>query len=304
MGAGAGVLSFAVVCRLRRQGDVQTHLSRTISLCSWKFLSCKLKAFFRQKSAQEPGIAESSTCDLVQICAAAGPLLLSHLEPLEAINMCRVQSSVSILRQGGPWFQNRTKPGLGNSAFRVAMDNLETHTFTDCVKLCRGHCQTRVKIVNAILQDTLTFDCSVQAVVCTPNDSGNSPVLQAIMRRSHIALKVLLDAGAPVDIGNATNSGWSNLMHAITRRDLHVINLLLARGADANHIAEPHGWTPLMVAVAHSHEVACLQLLDAGADAQMAEDIILGLYRDCRHVQTMLDMLVYVVKKHSRSCPT
>jgi len=257
-----------------------------------------------QKRNQEPAITESSTPDLVQTCVAAGHVLLSFLEPLEAIYLCRVQSNVvSTLKQRVPWFQNCTDLGAGISAFRTVMDNLEAHTFTDCVGLCRGRCQTRANIVNAILKDALTFDCSVQDIICSPNDDGDSPALQAIMRRSHIALKVILDAGASVEIGNS-KSGWSNLMHAIAKRDVHAINILLARGANANHIARPHGLTPLIVALANSLEIACLRLLDAGADAQMAEGFIRGMYCDCRHVQRMMDMLVYVVKKHSRSCPT
>merc|ERR1712156_1293932 len=77
--------------------------------------------------------------------------------------------------------------------------------------------------------------------------------------------QALLRFGAPVDLGD-TASGWSPLMHSISRGDFQTCKLLAAYGADVNFRARPHGWSPLVVAVAGSHLDIAEWLLDCGAD--------------------------------------
>lgn len=75
----------------------------------------------------------------------------------------------------------------------------------------------------------------------------------------------------PERIGLRDESGWTPLHHAAYRDHLAALRLLLARGADANAVAEGE-CVPLHMAAAESSPEVVLALIDAGADPNLPDD--------------------------------
>jgi len=57
-------------------------------------------------------------------------------------------------------------------------------------------------------------------------------------------------------------------MYAISTNVPEIAAVLLSNGASVNFVAQPHGWTPLMVALAQDHAWWVEWLLDRGADPE------------------------------------
>ena len=91
---------------------------------------------------------------------------------------------------------------------------------------------------------------------------GKQELLAAIERGDHAAIESELDAGAEP---NAADRHGTALGHAVARGDLQAVELLLARGADADKTSD-QGNAPLMLAAARGDVEIVRRLLDAGAD--------------------------------------
>lgn len=255
-------------------------------------------AMHRHRRPQAKGSVTSSEKELVCICSALGCLLLDYMEPLDSIRFCCAHISFTQLNK------QRLRGAVletGTSALGNILETLRPHTLRDCILHGPRACPIRITVINAILSDSLQFNIPRKVVVCELDSKGNSPALLAIQRRSYCALEAILDAGGPVDLGNV-KSGWSNLMHAIVLKDLCMINLLISRGADPEHLASPHGWTPLMVACVNNSEVACVRLLEEGASAQLAEDMLIGVSGAGSQLDKWLELLEYAKHKFEKAC--
>jgi hypothetical protein len=89
-------------------------------------------------------------------------------------------------------------------------------------------------------------------------------------------------------------------MFAVSTRDWDVAKKLVAGGASVNHIARPHGYTPLMAALGMSNEAFVEWLLDCGADPAYTMST---LHANLAHYGKEYEMLrrVTVARKRRRS---
>ena len=104
--------------------------------------------------------------------------------------------------------------------------------------------------------------------------SGNTPLAFAAINNKANTLKVLLDAGADVNVNARKVSQWTPLMQAVNyAKSPSMVRALLAAGADVNATLES-GWTALHLTVNNSdeptHDLADIAklLLDAGANKE------------------------------------
>ena len=95
-----------------------------------------------------------------------------------------------------------------------------------------------------------------------------SPLIQAARAGSLDTIKLLLDAGADVNLPGPTGDGWdaTPLQHAILARQSGAVRLLLDRGADPNRVAGPNAPAPLLLAAGDTDPVFVNLLLAHGAD--------------------------------------
>ena len=92
---------------------------------------------------------------------------------------------------------------------------------------------------------TNTDDDVVVAGLVGSGGGGLTPLVFA-SREGHIdTVRVLLDAGAPVN--ETTEYGWTPLLTAVNNRHYQLAAMLIERGADVN-AANKGGWTPLYLA--------------------------------------------------------
>jgi ankyrin repeat protein len=88
---------------------------------------------------------------------------------------------------------------------------------------------------------------------------------EAALRADTALLKVLLDAGAQVDL--ALSQGETPLMLASRTSSVDAVRLLIERGAKVNVVEQWQGQTPLMYAAANDRGEVAAALIAAGADA-------------------------------------
>jgi ankyrin repeat protein len=88
------------------------------------------------------------------------------------------------------------------------------------------------------------------------------------------AIKVLLDAGADVNLPGSTGDNWdaTPLQHAILERQPAVVQLLLDRGADMNRGAGPGSPAPLILAAGDTDPTIVKMLLAHGADPTVEDE--------------------------------
>ena len=81
-------------------------------------------------------------------------------------------------------------------------------------------------------------------------------------------VRLLLASGA--DVNHMTrNSGWTALMVAALDGDTKILKLLLESGADVNAVAERNGWSALVSAVVGDHSECVQLLIQSGADVNI-----------------------------------
>ena len=87
------------------------------------------------------------------------------------------------------------------------------------------------------------------------------------------AIKVLLDAGADVNLPGSTGDNWdaTPLQHAILERQPAVVQLLLDRGADVNRAGQG-SQSPLLLAAGDTDPAIVKLLLAHGADATVEDE--------------------------------
>lgn len=101
-----------------------------------------------------------------------------------------------------------------------------------------------------------------------------TPLIWASRSGSIDAIKVLLDAGADVNKPGTTGDDWdaTPLQHAILERQPAVVQLLLDRGAEANHGAGPRSDAPLLLAAGDTDPAILNLLLAHKADPTVVDD--------------------------------
>ena len=99
------------------------------------------------------------------------------------------------------------------------------------------------------------------------NNAGESPLMMAALKGNMAAAKLLLDRGAKVN-----QPGWSALHYAATGPEPKLVQLLIDRGADLN-AASPNDTTPLMMAAQYGSENSVDLLLARGADANRKNQV-------------------------------
>ncbi len=89
--------------------------------------------------------------------------------------------------------------------------------------------------------------------------------LTALMYGNGATVKILLDAGADIEIKNPY--GFTALMIACQKCDIQMVQALLAAGAD-KEAKEPNGWTAFMLAAELNYLDILKILKEAGADSE------------------------------------
>ncbi len=104
--------------------------------------------------------------------------------------------------------------------------------------------------------------------------ASDSPLIQAARTGSLDTIKVLLDAGADVNLPGPTGDGWdaTPLQHAILARQSGAVRLLLDRGADPNRVGSPNAPAPLLLAADDTDPTFVNLLLAHGADAAIEDE--------------------------------
>lgn len=95
------------------------------------------------------------------------------------------------------------------------------------------------------------------------NDEGNSPLALAAQLGWHEGAELLLARRASVDLAN--RRGETPLILAVQRRDLPMVRLLLAKGADPKKQDNVAGFSALDYARRDTRSAAILKLLEAPA---------------------------------------
>ncbi len=105
------------------------------------------------------------------------------------------------------------------------------------------------------------------SLAVAPDAMGNTPLHLAAQVGSVDILRLLLDVGAPVDVGDRDNSTALDVAAQCGQMD--AVRLLVEAGADARH-RDNNGMTALHFASYEGHDDAALYLLEHGADPAAA----------------------------------
>jgi ankyrin repeat protein len=135
-----------------------------------------------------------------------------------------------------------------------------------------------------VLRFTLLLGLGAGLLVAVACDEQrpDSPLIEAARSGSLDRVKLLLDAGADVNLPGPTGDGWdaTPLQHAILARQAGAVRLLLDRGADPNRVAGPNAPAPLLLAAGDTDPTFVNLLLAHGADPAIeGEDGVTPLSR-------------------------
>ena len=124
-------------------------------------------------------------------------------------------------------------------------------------------------MVNALIDR----GADVNAPSTNPEKKKATPLMAASVNGRVDVIRVLLAAGARVNLGDAI--GWTALMSASYYGQIEAIRVLLAAGAQINQV-DASGWTALIHASQAGRVQAVMALLAAGADPRITTHLMLG----------------------------
>ena len=140
--------------------------------------------------------------------------------------------------------------------------------------------------------DTLLIKTLVQQGqrIDETNPSGNTPLLDALLKKDQDKAKVLIDLGASLSVLNA--DGWTPLQLAVYLSEQDCVKRMLGRNAEVNK-QSTNGWTALHYAVRENNAPLVLLLLDAGARRDIADKwgrtpLSIATERDFTYLQNLL----------------
>lgn len=104
------------------------------------------------------------------------------------------------------------------------------------------------------------------------SDNGETPLSYALSNIRHVAVPLLIEAGANIKVTDTETGG--SLLHLAAGSNAvpEIIDLLISRGIKINCL-DRHGGTPLLWAADISAEKALLHLLELGAEPNLATDV-------------------------------
>ena len=107
-------------------------------------------------------------------------------------------------------------------------------------------------------------------VTNTPDASGRTLLIHAVMEQNQKRVSELIEARADLNIQDA--EGWTALSHAAANNREGLVSALLHAGADVN-VQDAEGWIPLSRAAAYSNnKEIVLSLIHGGADVNKQDN--------------------------------
>lgn len=137
-------------------------------------------------------------------------------------------------------------------------------TVIDAREVSSGENALQIVIARQDLQ-WLGFLLAKGANANQQNDSGNSPLMQAVESGFTEGVTRLLSARANINLAN--RSGETPLIRAVQRRDLAMVRILVANGADADRKDVIAGMSARDYAIADTRTPAILKLIEEGRKA-------------------------------------
>ena len=125
-----------------------------------------------------------------------------------------------------------------------------------------------------MLRSVLLLGLGAALVGACTEQPPESPLIQAARTGSLDTIQLLLDSGADVNVPGPTGDDWdaTPLQHAILARQSGAVRLLLERGADPNHVANPNAPAPLLLAAGDTDPTFVNLLLAHGADPTVEDE--------------------------------
>ncbi len=120
---------------------------------------------------------------------------------------------------------------------------------------------SKIKIIRFLLKKNININAKY-------TDDKATPLIYALLNKSLIAAKILINNGADVNIKNSY--GWSPIYIATRNLNLDIIKLLLEKKVDVNAQTQ-NGGTPLILAVKKNNTEIAKILLMFGAEIQIKD---------------------------------
>lgn len=194
-------------------------------------------ALSMSQQAQQPALKEQSVAlpvpEPVEAQSALREALHAQQDAVEAEHL---DCSESLVAHGA---ELQGEPGQGTAA----------SLSTDGDDLCQAMKNGNVNELIAVL--------AVGADVNSPDESGNYPLMYAVLTGHADCVRVLLNYGAQVDLTD--RQGYTPLHVALRAPNPDCLSALIEAGANVNRFT-PNGWTPLGYAAMRNH-ADCVRLL-------------------------------------------
>ena len=185
------------------------------------------------------------------------------------------QAALEVLIQVGADINVRTKKGIAPLALSAATGNFpafkrledagaRADSMPDGLTLLHAAAQGDNIELFEYIRQSRNIDISVLA------DNGATPLHTAARTGAIDAARHLLDAGADPTI--ETRSGMTPLLLAAEAGHTEIVELLISAGADVNAVGYGDSQTALSRAILFGHHKTAIALLEAGADATIAND--------------------------------